>query len=106
MPKRVEVASPWKTHSSMPASLRTTLGAWSRHLAGTWLSYMVGGSIMWSSMLTRIMSSICTGGLLSGGGDGQALPPADRRCVGPGGVVQVDLPLGEALEDLVEGDAR
>ena len=59
MPNGVEVASPWNTHSSVPSSLRTTLGAWSRHFAGTWFSNMSGGSTMWSSMLTRIISSIC-----------------------------------------------
>ena len=37
--------------------VRTTLGASSSHFAGTWFWYMSGGSIMWSSMLTRIMSS-------------------------------------------------
>ena len=59
MPNGVEVFSPWNTHSSTPCSLRTTLGTSSFHFAGTWFSYMSGGSIMWSSMLTRIMSSIC-----------------------------------------------
>src|SRR5262245_45382215 len=60
MPKGVDVAWPWNTHSSTPASLRTTWGTLSFHFSGTWLSYMSGGSTMWSSMLTRIMSSICT----------------------------------------------
>ena len=59
MPNGVEVRWPWNTHSSTPCSLRTTLGTSSRHLAGTWFSYMSGGSMKWSSMLTRIMSSIC-----------------------------------------------
>ena len=40
---------------------------------GTWFSYMSGGSIMWSSMLTRIMSSICMAGLL------RSICPADGR---------------------------
>ena len=64
-----------------PASLRTTFGTWSSHFAGTWFSYMSGGSIMWSSMLTRIMSSICMGVFLSGGGpelEGQAGERPDR----------------------------
>ena len=61
MPNLVEVFSPLNTHSSMPSSLRTTLGMASRHLAGTWFRNMSGGSIMWSSMLTRIMSSRCMG---------------------------------------------
>ncbi len=56
MPKDVLVFSPWKTQRSMPSSC-TTLGASSSHFFGTWFSYMLGGSIMWSSMLTRIMSS-------------------------------------------------
>ena len=59
MPNGVEVFCPWNSHSSTPASLRTTLGTLSFHLSGTWFSYMSGGSTMWSSMLTRIMSSIC-----------------------------------------------
>ena len=45
MPNGVDVPSPWKTHSSMPCALRTTFGAWSSHLAGTWFLYMSGGSI-------------------------------------------------------------
>ena len=61
MPNVVDVFSPWKTHSSRPCSLRTTLGASLAHLAGTWFRYMSGGSIMWSSMLTRIMSSLRMG---------------------------------------------
>ena len=56
MPKEVLVFSPWNTHWSMPSSW-TTFGASSSHFFGTWFSNMVGGSIMWSSMLTRIMSS-------------------------------------------------
>ena len=48
----------------MPSSC-TTLGASSSHFFGTWFSYMFGGSIMWSSMLTRIMSSRFMGVLLS-----------------------------------------
>src|SRR3954454_23711554 len=56
MPNAVRVFSPWKTHSSTPSALRTTLGTWSAHFAGTWFLNMSGGSIMWSSMLTRIMS--------------------------------------------------
>ena len=59
MPNGVEVASPWKCHSSTPSALRTTRGISSFHLSGTWFSNRSGGSIMWSSMLTRIMSSIC-----------------------------------------------
>src|SRR5262249_2286548 len=62
MPNLVAVFSPWNTHSSAPASLRTTLGASAAHFAGTWFLNMFGGSIMWSSMLTRIMSSIRMGG--------------------------------------------
>src|SRR5262245_43065325 len=65
MPNGVDVAWPWNHHSSTPLSLRTTFGISSSHFAGTWFSYMSGGSTMWSSMLTRIMSSICTGALLS-----------------------------------------
>ena len=60
MPNDVEVFSPWNTHRSIPSSL-TTLGASSSHFLGTWFSYMCGGSIMWSSMLTRIMSSMFMG---------------------------------------------
>ena len=59
MPKGVAVLSPWNVHSSTPCSLRTIFGAWSSHFAGRWFLYMSGGSTMWSSMLTRIMSSIC-----------------------------------------------
>ena len=66
MPNEVLVFSPWKTHWSMPSSC-TTLGASSAHFFGTWFSYMCGGSIMWSSMLTRIMSSMFMCVLLSRG---------------------------------------
>ena len=60
MPNGVEVADPAKCHSSTPVSaLRMTFGTSSCHLAGTWFLNMSGGSIMWSSMLTRIMSFIC-----------------------------------------------
>jgi hypothetical protein len=62
IPKGVDVADPWKCHSSTPLAFLTTFGTASCHFAGTWFLYMSGGSIMWSSMLTRIMSSICTGG--------------------------------------------
>ena len=65
MPNGVVVRLPWNSHSSVPSAPRTTLGTWSAHLAGTWPSYMSGGSIMWSSMLTRIMSSICMAMLAS-----------------------------------------
>ena len=59
MPNGVDVALPPKCHSSTPVSgLRLTLGTSSIHLAGTWFLNMSGGSIMWSSMLTRIMSFI------------------------------------------------
>src|SRR5690242_16465811 len=61
MPNGVDVRSPWNTHSSMPWSLRTTFGMSSSHFFGTWFLYMSGGSMKWSSMLTRIMSSICMG---------------------------------------------
>src|SRR4051794_14498870 len=56
MPNAVRVFSPWNTHSSTPSALRTTLGTSSANFAGTWFLNMSGGSIMWSSMLTRIMS--------------------------------------------------
>ena len=67
MPKGVEVFWPWNTHSSTPWSLRTTLGTSSANLAGTWFLYMSGGSIMWSSMLTRTMSSMRMGNSLRAG---------------------------------------
>jgi hypothetical protein len=35
IPNGVEVRWPWNTHSSMPWALRTTLGTWSAHFAGT-----------------------------------------------------------------------
>src|SRR3546814_3234265 len=44
IPNGVEVDAPWNTHSSAPLSLRTTFGAWSAHLAGTWFLNMSGGS--------------------------------------------------------------
>ncbi len=56
IPNDVLVFSPWKTHWSTPSSW-TTCGASLSHRFGTWFSNMSGGSIMWSSMLTRIMSS-------------------------------------------------
>ena len=75
MPNGVEVAWPWNSHSSTPRSLRTTFGTASFHFAGTWFSYMSGGSTMWSSMLTRIMSSICMATSLRGSGRaGEGLP--------------------------------
>src|SRR5579875_2387051 len=64
MPNGVETAWPWKTHWSIPSGVRTILGAWSRYLAGRCRSYMSGGSIEWSSMLTRIMSSMRMGSSL------------------------------------------
>src|SRR5438552_2981385 len=51
-------SNPSNTQRSMPCSLVTTFGARSRYLAGTWWSNMSGGSMTWSSMLTRIMSSV------------------------------------------------
>src|SRR4051794_618287 len=81
MPNGVEEALPWNTHSSTPVSgLRTTFGTWSFHLSGTWFTNMSGGSMKWSSMLTRIMSSICMGRCCtpSGGGARTSLPFLDR----------------------------
>src|SRR3954451_18679735 len=51
------ISLPSKTQTSLPSGLRMFFGALSRHLAGTWLSNMFGGSTTWSSTLTRIMSS-------------------------------------------------
>ena len=59
----------------MPSSW-TTLGASSSHFFGTWFSYMSGGSIMWSSMLTRIMSSRFMG---CSSPDGAVRPDHDVR---------------------------
>ena len=50
--------APWKSHCSTPWSFVTTLGASSLYFSGTCRSNMSRGSITWSSMLTRIMSSI------------------------------------------------
>src|SRR6478609_9692907 len=71
-------------------------------------------------MLTRIMSSICmTGSCLRSAGvevwgvelwltlrgaDRESLPAADRRGARLARVVPVDVPFGEALQDLVERD--
>src|SRR5271156_2447075 len=114
MPKEVLVFSPWKTQRSTPSSC-TTFGASSSHFFGTWFSYMSGGSIMWSSMLTRIMSSRFMGcsSRCASENAGSALRRAHRerlpaphgRGMGPLGLVVVDLPLGEAREHLVECDA-
>ena len=49
---------PWYIHWSTPLSSVTTIGASSLYLAGTWLRNMSGGSTTWSSMLTRIRSSM------------------------------------------------
>src|SRR6202044_2604878 len=111
MPNEVLVFSPWKTQRSMPSSC-TTLGASSSHFFGTWFSYMLGGSIMWSSILTRIMSSrfmVCSSpdGIVwatSRRAHRQGLPTTDGRGVGPLGLVVVDLPFGEAVQPLVERD--
>ena len=46
MPNGVEVFCPWNSHSSTPASFRTTFGTRSRNFSGTWLSNMSGGSTM------------------------------------------------------------
>src|SRR5580700_8202575 len=105
MPKDVLVFSPWKTQRSMPSSW-TTLGASSSHFFGTWFSYMLGGSIMWSSMLTRIMSSrfmVCSCSdervrAASRRAHRQRLPTPHGRGVCPLGLVVVDLPLREAVE--------
>src|SRR5271163_1529744 len=110
MPKDVLVFSPWKTQRSMPSSC-TTLGASSSHFFGTWFSYMSGGSIMWSSMLTRIMSSRfmrCSSldrsalRTASRRAHRQCLPAPHGRRARPACLVVVDLPLGEALQHLVE----
>src|ERR1700691_2361930 len=111
MPKDVLVFSPWKTQRSMPSSW-TTFGASSSHLFGTWFSYMLGGSIMWSSMLTRIMSSrfmVCSCPdesvrTASRRAHRQCLPAPNGGGVSPLGLVVVDLPFREAVEHLVEGD--
>src|ERR1700677_5123115 len=111
MPKDVLVFSPWKTQRSMPSSW-TTLGASSSHFFGTWFSYMLGGSIMWSSMLTRIMSSrfmVCSSpdGIAEAASrraHRQGLPAADGRGVSPLGLAVVDLPFGEAVQHFVERD--
>ena len=50
---------PWYIHWSTPLSSVTTTGASGLYLAGTWLRNMSGGSTTWSSMLTRIRSSVC-----------------------------------------------
>src|SRR3954451_9198753 len=42
----------------MPLASVTTIGASALYLAGTWLRNMSGGSTTWSSMLTRIRSSL------------------------------------------------
>src|SRR4051794_18832092 len=66
-------------------------------------------------MLTRIMSSICMAGsclrtvglemwLTLRRVDGKSFPAADRRGAGLPGVLPVDVPLGEALQHLVECD--
>src|SRR3954469_2012565 len=60
---------------------------------------------MWSSMLTRIMSSICMACLLLLREDREAVPAAHGRGVGLLGVVPVDVPLGEALQHFLQGDA-
>src|SRR5580704_6490534 len=112
MPNEVLVFSPWKTQRSMPSSC-TTLGASSSHFFGTWCSYMLGGSIMWSSMLTRIMSSrfmVCSSRdgrvrTASRRPHRQRLPTPHGRGVGPLGLVVVDLPLRESVEHLVERNA-
>src|SRR6516164_7967902 len=115
MPNEVLVFSPWNSHWSMPSAC-TTLGASSSHFLGTWFSYMCGGSIMWSSMLTRIMSSkfmpdssrsfrSTHARARSNRADRQRLPAPHRRGVGPLGPVVIDIPLREALQHLVEGDA-
>src|SRR5271163_2594201 len=110
MPKDVLVFSPWKTQRSMPSSC-TTLGASSSHFFGTWFSYMLGGSIMWSSMLTRIMSSrfmVCSSPIALGASrrtHRQRLPAPHGRGAGTLCFVVVDLPLGEAVEHLVERHA-
>src|SRR5918997_143819 len=43
--------------TSLPSSLRRSLGARSRYVAGRWLTNRSGGSIRWSSTLTRMRSS-------------------------------------------------
>src|ERR1700733_12794156 len=110
MPKDVLVFSPWKTQRSMPSSW-TTLGASSSHFFGTLFSYMSGGSIMWSSMLTRIMSSkfmVPPSPLLLGASrraHRQRLPAPHGRGAGALCFVVVDLPLGEAVQHLVQRHA-
>src|SRR5580692_10252005 len=107
MPKEVLVFSPWNTHWSIPSSW-TTRGASSAHLFGTWCSYMCGGSIMWSSIETRIMSSMFIAGPPPGSSrrpDRQRLPAAHRGRAGALGLVVVDLPLREPRQDLVQSDA-
>src|SRR6185312_4421768 len=107
MPNEVLVFSPWNSHWSIPSSC-TTLGAASAHLFGTWFSYMCGGSIMWSSIDTRIMSSIFIAGpppSSSRRANRQRLPAAHRGRLGPLGPAIVDLPLGEAVQHFVQGDA-
>jgi hypothetical protein len=59
IPKGVVVAWPWKCHWSTPSAFLITFGTRSWYFAGTWLANRSGGSIMWSSMLTRIISSSC-----------------------------------------------
>jgi hypothetical protein len=53
------MVAPSNTQTSSPASLRSTRGKRSFHLAGVWSANMSGGSTRWSSTLIRIRSSAC-----------------------------------------------
>jgi hypothetical protein len=52
---------PLNVQTSLPSSVRTTLGAWSACLAGRRSWKTSGGSTRWSSTLTRIMSAAFIG---------------------------------------------
>ena len=54
----VSMAMPLKTHTSEPASLRSSLGALSWYFEARWSAKRSGGSMRWSSTLIRMRSSI------------------------------------------------
>ncbi len=55
------IFEPSNSQTSEPSGWRSTRGARSFHLAGMCPSNSPGGSTRWSSTLTMIMSSACTG---------------------------------------------
>ena len=86
---------PWNIHCSTPLSSATTFGASSAYFAGTWRSNMSGGSTTWSSMLTRIMSSIRMALLRV------LRQSGTRRSIRPPGEQDSRMDLG-AVQDLME----